>query len=243
VLPNRPLQRTGLRPAAERQVVSRTNRVSLEQFGPFAEAFSRDGLRVPGHLELLGLQNRAAQVVIDRIEQALTRDGAFQFVDRLFDSPNWRPHLVGAIALILDDCVHLDTRSLWRAIDAGSWVIPQLVITALMVDRDFPGRLVERVERSCPVSVPIGLSPVERHSATGPAGTIGRSAKLLASLLSVGTALPSMASWIASVREQATVVDLLKQDVDNAPSIAAAWHRQLLEHFSLRGRALKPKAA
>jgi hypothetical protein len=122
-------------------------------------------------------------------------------------------------------------------------VIPQLVITALMVDRDFPARLVERVEHSCPVSVPPGLSPVERHSATGPANTVERSAKLLASLLSVGTALPSLASWIAGVREQPTVVELLKQDLDDAPSIAAAWHRRLVEHFSLRGRVLRPKAA
>jgi hypothetical protein len=217
--------------------------VSLEQFGPFADAFTRAGLEVPGYLELLGLQNRGAQVVIDRIEQALVRSGALRFVDPLFDDPNWRPHLVGAIALILDDGEHLDVGSLWRAIDGGSWVIPQLVVTALMVDRDFPTRLVERVESLCPVSVHPGLSPVERHSATGPANTIQRSAKLLASLLSVGAVLPSLSSWIPGVREQPTVTDLLKQDRDDAASIAAAWHRQLVEQFSLRGRTLKPKAA
>jgi hypothetical protein len=193
-------------------------------------------------MELLGLQNRAAQVVIDRIEQALARDGVFQFVDRLFDDPDWRPHLVGAIALVVDDGDNLDPRPLWRAIDAGSWVIPQLVVTALMVDRDFPERLVDRVERSCPISVPLGLSSIERHSASGPASNIERSAKLLASLLSVGSAVLSLASWIAGVRERPTVVDLLGQDFDNAPSIAAAWHRALVEQFSLRGRALKPKA-
>ena len=32
--------------------------MSLEQFGPFAEAFSRNALDVPGYLELLGLQAR-----------------------------------------------------------------------------------------------------------------------------------------------------------------------------------------
>jgi hypothetical protein len=191
---------------------------SLEQFGPFAHAFTRNARSVPGHLELLGLQGRAAQVVIDRIERALARDGAFRFVDVLFDDPNWRPHLVGAVALILDDGDHTLVRALWRAIDAGSWVIPQLVVTALMIDRDFPARLVERVEASC-------------------------SAKLLASLLSVGAAVQSLGSWIAGAREEPRVVDLLKQDVDNAPSIAEGWQKRLVEHFALRGRVLKPKAA
>jgi hypothetical protein len=65
--------------------------MSLERFGPFADAFTRDGLDVPGYLELLGLQNRAAQVVIDRIEQALAHGDAFRFIDPLFDDPNWRP--------------------------------------------------------------------------------------------------------------------------------------------------------
>jgi len=133
-------------------------------------------------------------------------------------------------------------RPLWRAIDAGSWVIPQLVVTALMVDRDFPIRLVERVESWCPVSVHLGLSPVERHSATGPANPIQRSAKLLGSLLSVGAVLPNLSSWIAGIREEPTAMDLLKQDRDDAPGIAAAWQRQLVEQFSLRGRTLKPKA-
>jgi hypothetical protein len=39
------------------------------------------------------------------------------------------------------------------------------------------------------------------------------------------------------------MMDLLKQDADNAPGIAAGWQRHLVEQFSLRGRALKPKAA
>src|SRR5262245_4095528 len=211
--------------------------MSLEPFGPFTDAFSQGG-----YLELLWLRSGTAQGVIDRIELALVRDGA-RFVDRLFDDPNWRPHLVGAIALILDDGAHLDAKCLWRAIDAGSWVIPQLVVTALMVDPAFPARLIERVENRCSISVPSGLSAPERHSATGPGSSIQRSAKLLASLLSVGAALPSLSSWIAGIREQPPVVQLLDEDVDNAPLIAEAWRRQLVEHFSLRGRALKPKAA
>jgi len=216
-------------------------RASHEEL-PFADAFTQDGLEAPGYMYLLGLGDAATQVVIDRIERALA-GGAFQFVDGLLDDPNWRPHLVGAIALILDDGDHLDARSLWRAIDAGSWVNPQLVVTALMVDREFPIRLVERVESSCPISPAPGLSPIERHSATGPGNTRLRSAKLLASLLSVGTALPSLSSWIAGVREEPRVIELLQLDFDNAPSIAASWQTNLVEQFFVRGRLLKPKAA
>ncbi len=215
----------------------------LDQFGPFADAFSREELKVPGYLELLGLQNRAAQIVIDRIERALGRDDAVRFVAPLFADPNWRPHLVGAMALILDDGQRLDVTPLWRAIDGGSWVIPQLVVTALMVDPDFSKRLVERVESSCPISVPRGMSPAARHSATGPDSVVQRSAKLLSSLLHVGAAIPSLRSWIEGVREEPAVADLLGQDVDSASNITGAWQARLVEQFSLRGRALRPKVA
>jgi hypothetical protein len=189
----------------------------------------------PGYLALLGLSGRTSQVVLDRIEQARAQDGALIFVERLFESGNWRCHLVGAMALLFDDSDDLGAGILWRAIDAGSWVVPQLAVTALIIDRDFPARLVERVERSCPVSVP---SP----SKGCPGTELVEPAKLLASLLTIGSTLPSLSVWIADVRQRPTLVDLLKEDDDNAGAIAAGWHRNLIEQFAVRGRVLKPKA-
>ena len=44
----------------------------LSKFGPFAVAFSKGEISVPGHLELLGLARKSAQIVIDRVEAALS---------------------------------------------------------------------------------------------------------------------------------------------------------------------------
>ena len=217
--------------------------MSLEQFGPFADAFGQRELDVPGYLELLHLANPGVQVVIDRIERAALLDEAPGFVDALFDDPNWRPHLVGAIALVAADGRLGEASALWRAVDAGSWVTPQLVVTALFVDPRFSERLVERMESSCPISPPAGLSPIEQHSATGPANTVQRSAKLLASLLSVGKAVPKLSVWLGDVRAQPAVVEMLQHDVDDASNIADAWRKQLVAQFARRGRVLVPKAA
>ncbi len=45
----------------------------------------------------------SAQVVIDRIETALGAGDPRPWVVNLFEEDNWRPHLVAAIALLLDD--------------------------------------------------------------------------------------------------------------------------------------------
>jgi hypothetical protein len=104
--------------------------MALTEFGPFAIAFDRGELKVPGYLELLGLNDNDSQVVIDRIERASATGDPRPWVDALLNDANWRPHLVAAIAFLLDDRDTLDRHLLWKAIDSGSWVTPQLVVTA-----------------------------------------------------------------------------------------------------------------
>lgn len=215
--------------------------MSLSKFGPFATVFTQSPRSVPGHLELLGLQHDTAQVVIDLIQAVVSTGEAGGWIDALFDDPNWRPHLVGAMALILDDSQHFAPTGLWRAVDAGSWVTPQLVVTAYFIDREFPQRLVERIETMCPVSVPESLTPLERHSATGPADPIHRSAKLMTSLVFMGRRLPSLSTWLDATCANARIAELLAQDVDAAANICEDWLEQLQLQFARRGRQLKPK--
>jgi len=207
----------------------------LAEFGPFAEVFARGELAVPGHLELLGLHQPGAQVVIDRIQRALSLGPSQPWIDALFGDANWRPHLVGAIALILDNRRTLTPASLWHAIDAGSWVLPQLVVSAYLIDPDFPARCRDRIRAGAPVTPPSGLSPADRHSATGQGSTCDRSAKLLASLVTVGRRLPSLSTWIDSECSRSDLVALLTQDVDNAPGICNGWLGKLVEQFEIRG--------
>ena len=146
------------------------------------------------------------------------------------------------MALVLDDSRQFAPASLWRAVDAGSWVTPQLVVTAYFVDPEFPRSVVERIEALCPVSVPASLTPLERHSATGPANAVQRSAKMMSSLVFIGRRLPSLATWLDTMCADVEVAELLAQDVDDTADICEEWLEQLTFQFARRGRQLKPRA-
>ncbi|WP_437808086.1 hypothetical protein [Sorangium sp. So ce1078] len=218
--------------------------MALTQFGPFAVVFEKGELTVPGHLELLHLHTPGAQIVIDRVERALSAGDPARWVAALFRDANWRPHLVGAIALLLDQSETLDRDLLWRAIDSGSWVTPQLVVTAVLVDPSFPEKARVRVDEQCPVLVPVGLTPTERHSATGPDGTLGRSAKMLASLLAASASIRSLERWASDLQRDVRIEQLLKEDEWNNRSdeIVASWMTNVRRAFLERGRILAPKA-
>lgn len=220
--------------------------MTLPQFGPFAAVFEKGELAVPGHLELLHLHQPGAQIVIDRVERALSTGDPARWVAALFRDVNWRPHLVGAIALLLEQSGTLDRSLLWRAIDAGSWVTPQLVVTAVFVDPSFPERARVSVDEQCPGSVPAGLTPAERHGATG--RTRGPSAKMLASLLAASAAIPSLERWAADLQRDARVEQLRKKDVwtedewNSSSEIAVSWMSNVRRAFLERGRTLAPRA-
>jgi hypothetical protein len=217
--------------------------MSLTEFGPFAAVFERGELNVPGHLELLHLHGPGARIVVDRIARALADGDPAQWVAALFRQANWRPHLVGAVALLLDQNETLDRELLWEAVDAGSWVIPQLVAAAVFVDSNFPQRAVARVARLCPVAIPVGLTTAQRHSATGPEGTHARSAKMLASLLSASESVPSLARWRLDCQREASVESLLKGDEWNGSGkIVTSWTSNAQRVFLERGCRLAPKA-
>jgi hypothetical protein len=214
----------------------------LAKFGPFASVFEKGQLAVPGHLALLGLREPDTDIVIDRIQFAMRSEELERWVDALFDDPNWRAHLVGAIAVLLDGGARLSTARLWRAIDTGSWVTPQLVVTAYFADPKFPEHLIARLNHRCEITVPPGLSPVARHSATGPGGAVHRSAKLLASLLCIGKRLPALSSFLERASADPDLAELLGKDIDDSATITDRWYTQLTTHFASRQRELTPRA-
>lgn len=213
--------------------------MSLEAtFGPFAPVFARDGSGLPGYLALLGLERERAPIVIDRIAEGLQYGDPDRWVAALFQEVNWRPHLVGALALLLRPS--LDHELLWRAIDGGSWVTPQLVVTATFVDPRFRERARHRVAALCPVVVPVGLTPAERHSATGPAGTQARSAKQLASLIAASMEFPDLAQWREDILQDERVKALLAVDAswDASDRIVISWSSAVRSAFVARGTSL-----
>ena len=213
--------------------------MSLEtSFGPFASVFEVGDLDVPGHLVLLGLHGPAVQAVIDRVDRALQHDDATRWVAPLLRDVNWRPHLVGSIAFLLQPA--LDQTLLWHAIDGGSWVTPQLVVTAMFVAPTFQEQAQRRVAALCPVTVPAGLTPAERHSATGPAGRHERSAKMLASLLTATAEFPDLVQWQREVLQDDRIQSLLAVDAasDRSDRIVKSWSASARDAFLARGRRL-----
>ncbi|WP_437636896.1 hypothetical protein [Sorangium sp. So ce854] len=65
--------------------------MTLTQFGPFAVVLEKGELTVPGYLELLHLHQPGAQIVIDRVERALSAGDPARWVAALFRDANWRP--------------------------------------------------------------------------------------------------------------------------------------------------------
>jgi hypothetical protein len=210
------------------------------EFGAFAAVLKSPG--EPAPLTLLSMRGEEAGAVIGRIEQALSADDSVRAVGALFASPDWRPHLLGAVALILDANRRLDSSPLWQAIDAGSWVTPQLVTTAYLIDPSFAGRLRDRIDAKCAVTVPRNLSPAERHRATGPATPEQRSAKLLASLVRIGMLAPSLTGWLRTAASRPELAALQAADRDKSGNIAENWLENIDRQFRSRGRPLAPAA-
>jgi hypothetical protein len=208
------------------------------QFGPFAAVLKSPGEPVP--LILLSMRSAQAGAVIDRIERVMASEDAVRGVDALFASPDWRPHLLGAVALILDGGRRFDPSGMWKAIDAGSWVTPQLVTTAYLIDPSFADRLRDRIDAKCAVVIAPNLSSVERHHATGPATPEQRSAKLLASLVRIGVLAPALAGWLRTASSRPELAALQTADRDKAGNIAENWLKNVESQFRARGRVLAP---
>jgi hypothetical protein len=204
--------------------------MTLEEYGPFASLFVEG--EFPGYLELLHMQGQAAQIVIDRTERAVAAEAPQRWVDRLLADRDWRPHLVACAAFLVDRKGVLDPKPLWTAIDAGSWAVPQLAVTALFVDPGFSEAARARVESL-------------RLASAGLVGAAQeRGGKIAASLLEAASRVPSMAQWRASALSDPSIQSLLSADERNgSPAIVVRWLDQAAAAFNQREVKLAPKAA
>jgi hypothetical protein len=201
-------------------------------YGPFTPIFE-----TTAYLELLRLNTLDAQGVIDRIAAALEAADSHRWVTTLLHDANWRPHLVAAITLLLDRT--LDPSLLWHAIDRGSWVVPQLVVTAAHVDPRFRERIRERVEAHCPMVDRTG-SRSEPDDLVGGRGE--RRSKMLVSMLAMSAELTDMADWVARINQDERIKTMLAIDASssNSDKIVASWVKSLRAAFGARGQTLNP---
>jgi hypothetical protein len=197
--------------------------VSAEEFGQFSGVFARGDLDVPGYLPLLNLGDAEEVLrVVDGIREAYGAGDPSLPVAAMLADRNWRPHLVAAVAFLLDTDSLLDPGLLWSTIERGSWVIPQLAVAAMYTDPDF---------------APTAAGVVERLG--------HRNGKLTASIIGLRAFVPSMGERVDSWRADPVLIEALEADAawDGSGAIAAHWAERIRELLARRGIDLQPRAA
>ena len=192
------------------------------EFGIFEPVFASPH----GYLALLGLGGSDADKAVALVRNCCANaSNPFPDICRLLDDTNWRPHLVAAVAVIVSGFNSEAVARLWKRVDCGSWVTPQITTALFLIDPEFESQARARLEAKCPVNLTEGLAmtPAERHSATGPEGTIERSAKTGASLLQLVAMLSPMPDWVQEIRSSNDLQFLLARDIDNSDGIALHW--------------------
>ncbi len=167
---------------------------------------------------------------------------AAEFIPPLFDDPDWRLHLEGAAAVLLSPYRESYSRYLWSAIDTGSWVAPQLVVTAYFTDPKFIVQARVRIESGCFVSPPADLDPLSRHSLTGPASVEERSAKNLVSLITMLEHIPSELLWLEGLQKKPETQRLMSLDRDDSGDIVRKYFIAIQAVFGRLGIQLHSPA-
>jgi hypothetical protein len=92
------------------------------EFGVFSPVFKSGD-----YLSLLYLGGPDVKRAVALILECCRRSShQYEEISHLFANVNWRPHLVGAVALSALPYHQRACHKLWEAFDAGSWVTPRL---------------------------------------------------------------------------------------------------------------------
>ena len=202
-------------------------------FGVFAPLFKNNA----DYLALLHLEAPETKRVVERVvEQCRLSATSHEEVGKLFDQPNWRPHLVGAIAVAALPHDRESCDKLWWAFDRGSGVTPQLAVAAVLRDPGGVDLARARILSRCPVdesSVQVKTA-LERNVSAGPAAVSRRSAKAAASLVCLAGRLPVRPDWLDAEASKADLIELLDTDTDHSAEIADHWLVRLTELLNPR---------
>lgn len=208
-----------------------TREEMLAAFGPFAVAFNRVGRDSTPYLSLLHLHDDTVVKVIELIREATLEQHSEAAIIALMQDVNWRPHLVGSIAAYFRRS-DLSRIQMWRAMDAGSWVTPQIAAILSIICDDFVEYSIERLAAGCRLtndqeySVPNAL---ERHVAQGPAGDHQRSAKMASSLLAMLRTVHASDVRVGLMENNVALQNLLAGDEDDSGALATSWRERFLE--------------
>ena len=142
----------------------------VDAYGPFAILLEphHDERTLP-YTTLFGLGPASAKV-LRSIRVAASEPDAERCIVLLLRDANWGAQIVGAVAAYVrpsDAAVD----HVWRALDSGSWVSPELAAVASLVDPAFVARALDRLDNHCGVILDSDYvieDPLERLAARGP---------------------------------------------------------------------------
>jgi len=198
----------------------------------------------PPYLEFLSLASNNEVVdssiatIVDAIEDFPIRKEVLSYLGK----GGWREHLVAAIvALLLKDKEDF-SEGLWQAFDRGSWVQPQLAVTAFFTDPSFSENAVTRLRTGCLVlraDKNWWQKHVSRYIRRGPADKAESSAKGAASLFAVCGWIRTLEAEVLSLSSSRTLSQLLSADRDRSGEIADMWRRNIEAAFQRFGKSLR----
>ena len=157
-------------------------------------------------------------------------------IKSLLDGDGWREHLVGACALLVREDLAVSLKDvLWKAIDVGSWVSPQLAVTAWFRDPDFLTNAKHRIERRCQqktTEVPI-MSSLMKHVVAGARSHRDKAIKTFSALVYLLGLLPTSEFWLREQLQAQDAKEMLAADIDGGCRIAQNWITNLKAKSSI----------
>jgi hypothetical protein len=206
-------------------------------FGPLAVVFGPLDDDSTPYLSLLHLHHERTAKVIELIRESTRQPNAIPGLINLLRDPDWRPNLVGAVAAYFSSSDQINNE-IWRAVDAGSWVTPQLAAILSLRDDGFVVRSIARLTNGCPLVRDSDHSiddPLARHVSQGPAGDCERSAKAAASLFALLNADYAANEQVKGMGMMGDLADLIALDFDDSGDLATSWRERFLQLVTANG--------
>ncbi|MGV3661989.1 MAG: hypothetical protein ACO1TE_17525 [Prosthecobacter sp.] len=195
--------------------------------GAFQPVF--DPSQGTAHLALLHLDCADAFPVVQLVRDCCAAPSTRHDILSLLAEANWRPALVATVASLF---VPLDAEiitRLWHHLDTGNWVVPQIAVVLARLDPEFASQCRRRLEAHCPLdsSVLRAMTPLERHSAAGPADEAARSAKAAAALAWLAGLISPAPPWLQPLLDSPGHQTLISHDEDGSRHITERWHERI----------------
>ncbi|MCB9743317.1 MAG: hypothetical protein H6741_32505 [Alphaproteobacteria bacterium] len=198
---------------------------------PFQPCFSVGPCVVSAYLILLNINDTAqGALAVGQVQEALRRPGWAPALRALLEREiNWRPHLVAAAALLLLEDPLPFRDALIQAICRGSWVVPQLLVTAWAIDPSFWAFAAQRHAEGFTARIDPDLPA--RYRPTNPRGN----PKELTALLGLAALDPLGAPWAARALADPVCVALRAEDWDRGDEIVHSWRQRMADALRLAG--------